>query len=116
MAAELIDEADLVLAMERRHVQEAVLLAADAEARTFTLRDLAARSDASPPRGARESVREWAARLSADRPRSALLGVGSDGVNDPIGGPRAQYARTAEEIDELLSRVVAAAFPNEVAA
>jgi protein-tyrosine phosphatase len=112
LAADEVAAADLVIAMERRHVQEAVVLVPGAEAWTFTLRDVAARADAAPARGPDESVRAWAARLAAGRARGEILGEGDDGVADPIGQPRAEYERTAAELDDLLTRLAARLFPE----
>jgi protein-tyrosine-phosphatase len=106
LTAEHVRDADLVVTMERRHAAEAVVLVPEAEAWTFTLRDLVARAETNPPRADGESVRGWAARLAAGRPRSALLGTGDDAVDDPIGKPRRAYERTAADLDDLLRRLV----------
>lgn len=106
IAADAVAAADLVVGMERRHVQEAVVLVPAAEAWSFTLRDLVARAEAAEPRGGHEPVRDWARRLAAGRPRSALLGTGDDAVADPIGRPRKDYERTAAELEDLVRRLV----------
>jgi protein-tyrosine phosphatase len=116
MAAEEIAAADLVLGMERRHVQEAVVLVPDAEARSFTLKDLVRRAELDAPRRDGEALRAWAARLAATRDRAELLGIGDDAVEDPIGRSKSHYERTAAELDELLRRLVARAFPASAAA
>ena len=110
MAVEEIASADLVLGMERRHVQEAVVLVPEAEPWSFTLRDLVRRAEVSPPRAPTESLREWAARVGSGRSRADLLGVGDDTIEDPIGRTRAHYERTAAELDDLLGRLVDRAF------
>jgi protein-tyrosine-phosphatase len=110
MVADEIADADLVLGMERRHVQEAIVHVPEAEAWSFTLRDLVRRAEVAPARAEGESVREWAARLSSGRNRSDLLGVGDDTVEDPIGRSRQHYERTAAELDDLLGRLVDRAF------
>src|SRR5687768_11996951 len=69
MAADEIAAADLVVGMERRHVQEAIVLAPEAEAWSFTLRDLVRRAEVAPARGADERLRDWATRLSSGRNR-----------------------------------------------
>ena len=112
MAAEEIAAADLVLGMERRHVQEAIVLAPEAERWAFTLRDLVRRAEAAPPRTTGESVRAWAARLAAGRSRADLMGVGDDAIADPMGRPRAHYERTVAELDDLLARLVDRAFAH----
>lgn len=114
VTADLVRGADLVLGMERRHVLEAVVLVPEAVAWSFTVKDLARRAE---PRRAAESLRAWAARIAADRPRPELLGSGDDEISDPIGQPRRAYERTASELRELLSAIVDAAgigLPAEV--
>ena len=112
MAADEIAAADLVIGMERRHVQEAIVLAPAAEQYAFTLIDLARRAADAPPRAAGESLRQWAARLAAGRRRTDLLGVGDDTVVDPMGRSRSHYERTAAELDQLLGTVVERAFAH----
>lgn len=116
MVAEEIAAADLVVGMERRHVQEAVLLVPAAEPWAFTLKDLVRRAEAAPARRPDETVRSWAARLAATRSRSELLGVGDDAVEDPIGRSRAHYERTAAELDDLLGRLLRRVFAADLAA
>jgi protein-tyrosine phosphatase len=102
--------ADLVIGMERRHLQEAVLLDPTIRSRCFTLPELARRAEAGGPRRAGQPLREWAASLTADRLPSELLGT-DDAVADPIGGSRARYQETAELLADLLQRVVHQAWP-----
>lgn len=104
--------ADLVIGMERRHVREATAEVPEALAWSFTLRDLVARAEAAEPRRADESLRDWAARLAADRGAPDLLGEGEDSIADPIGGSAATFERTADELDDLLARLVDRAFPG----
>jgi protein-tyrosine-phosphatase len=107
--------ADLIVTMERRHLQEAIVLEPSVRNRTFTLPELVRRAEAAPPRQRGEDLRSWAARISAGRTGAELLGTG-DGVEDPIGRPRASYVETAALLDDLLRRVVARAWPAEVLA
>lgn len=105
--------ADLVVTMERRHLQEAVLLAPGVRSRAFTLVDLVRRAEADG--GARrpdEDVRSWAARLATGRTTSELLGIGDDSVEDPIGQARARYDETADLLDELIGRLLDQAWPR----
>lgn len=112
MAAHEIASADLVVGMERRHVQEAIVLVGSAEAWSFTLRDLVRRAEDAAPRQPGEGLREWAGRLAAGRRRAQLLGRGDDEVRDPIGRPRADYERTVAELDDLLRRLVDRAYAH----
>lgn len=115
LGAAVLRAADLVLGMERRHVQEAVLVDPTVRERAFTLTDFARRA-ATEPRQSGESLRDWAGRLAAGRTTAELLGVGDDSVADPVGRSLGTYARTASEIDELLAAVVAAAWPDAAVA
>jgi protein-tyrosine phosphatase len=112
LEAAVLAMSDLVLAMERRHVQEAVLLDPSVRERAFTLADLALRATTAEPRRTGETLRAWAGRLAAGRTTAELLGVGDDAVADPVGRSLGTYARTAAEIDDLLAAVVVAAWPG----
>ena len=107
--------ADLVLAMERRHAQEAALLVPDARSRTFTLVDLVRRAEATDARRPEEDLRAWARRLAAGRTTSDLLGVGDDAIADPIGQPRPAYEATATLLHGLLGRLLDRAWPDTAA-
>jgi protein-tyrosine phosphatase len=107
MTAQLVREADLVLAMAREHLREAVVLAPDAWPRTFTLRELVRRGEEIGPRAPDESVEAWLARAHAGRSTSALMGSSrEDDIADPIGQPRAAYERMVTQLDDLLERLV----------
>ncbi len=111
---EMLQQADLVIGMAREHVREAAVLDGDALGRTFTLKELVQGAEAVGPRAPDEPLDGWLRRIAAAREPSALVGVGYDGdldVADPIGRGRADYEVTADLLDELLGRVVAAAFP-----
>lgn len=98
--------ADLVLAMERRHVREAVALAPEIRDRAFTLIDAVQRAEASPPRGHGEELVDWAARIGAGRTAAAAAGTGDDEVADPVGSTIDRYRATRDELHDLLSRLL----------
>jgi protein-tyrosine-phosphatase len=102
--------ADLVIGMERRHVQEAVVLEPGVRSRSFTLPELARRATAAPPRAAGVPLRAWAESLSAGRTAADLLGT-ADAVADPIGSSKRRYQATAELLFDLLQSVVQRAWP-----
>lgn len=122
MTAPAVAEADLVIAMAREHVREAVVLEPDAFARTFTLRELARRATGVGPRrvgpdGALEPLATWLARVGAGRRPAGLLGTSADDdVADPIGLSKRAYERTAQEIESLVDTVVGHAFPASASA
>jgi protein-tyrosine phosphatase len=115
MTAPLVEQADLVIGMAREHVREAVLLRPGAFAKTFTLKELVSRAEQAGPRAEGEAFDAWLARVAAGRRREALLGVGYEpemDVFDPVGrGPR-MYEETAVLLDDLLTRLVALAWPR----
>lgn len=113
--AALVDGVDLVIGMAREHVREVAVVAPEALARAFTLKELVRGAEARGPRRAGEPFDEWLSRIAEARRRDDLLGVGYDSdfdVEDPVGRGRADYEATADELDELLSRLVELAWPT----
>jgi protein-tyrosine phosphatase len=107
VTAEVLDRADLTLAMAREHVRHAVVTAPAAWPRTFTLAELVRRGRAVGPRGPRESLAGWLARAQAGRQRAALLGnSATDDVADPAGGPLPGYEHAAAVLSQLIDRLV----------
>ncbi len=107
MTAELLRQADLVLAMAREHVREAVVLESSAWPRTFTLKELVRRGEEIGPRRADESLEQWLARAHAGRRPQQLMGYSlDDDVADPIGRPRNAYERMVADLDRLVERLV----------
>jgi protein-tyrosine-phosphatase len=111
MSRELLAPADLILAMAREHVREAVVLDPSLWPRTFTLKELVRRGEAVGPRRPTEPLADWLARAGQGRRISELTGSSpADDVTDPYGGPRSAYERLATELDDLLDRLVALTF------
>jgi low molecular weight protein-tyrosine phosphatase len=111
--ADAVAAADLVVAMERRHVQELVVLAPGTFGRTFTLRELVRRGDGAGARAAGESVSDWLARVAKGRRPTAMLGASrDDDIEDPTGSRAADHLSTAEEIDQLTTRLLELLFPR----
>jgi protein-tyrosine-phosphatase len=110
---ELLAEADLVLAMARLHVREAMVLAPDLLGRTFTLKEIVRRGEATGPREPGEDLATWLKRLGADRVPAGYLGDSrTDDIADPVGMPMRTYKKTAKELDGLLGRFVEVAWPG----
>ncbi len=108
MTAAMLEGADLVLCMAREHVREAVLLSPEAWPRSFTLKEIVRRAERAGPRAADQPFDEWLAKLHAGRTRADLLGSSDDDdVADPIGGGHSVYQGTADEIRDLVDRLVA---------
>ena len=103
---ELVGGQDIVIGMARTHVREAVALSPDVWKRAFTLKEIVRRGEERGGRSPGESLEDWLARLHAGRRLPDLLGESdADDVADPIGGPRRNYERTAEELDDLTARL-----------
>jgi protein-tyrosine phosphatase len=111
----ILQEADLVLGMARQHVREAVVLAPEVWPRTFTLKELVRRGAAIGPRKEGEPLEAWLARAHMGRSTALLMGAApEDDVADPIGQPRSAYETMVEELDDLVERLVALAWPVRV--
>ncbi|MGI8984669.1 MAG: hypothetical protein ACR2HM_09090, partial [Acidimicrobiales bacterium] len=116
MTRQLLAAHDLVLAMAREHVREAVVLDPSSWPRTFTLKELVRRGEAIGPRRTGEPVADWLARAGQGRRVAELNGASpSDDVADPYGGPRSAYERMATELDDLVDRLVALVFAGAMA-
>jgi protein-tyrosine-phosphatase len=119
MAIEMLERADLIIAMERLHAREAVVLGEGLFSRTYTLKELVRRGEAKGPRGGDERVAEWLERLGAGRRPMELMGRSDDDdVADPYGRGRPVYDACIGEIDDLVRRAVDLIWPraNEGAA
>jgi protein-tyrosine phosphatase len=106
LTAEMIEDASLVLGMERAHVREVVVLVPGAWSRTFTVKELVRRGEQAGPRRPDETVEAWLALVHAGRsPQDMLGGDDLDDIADPIGGSLSDFERTALELDESFRRL-----------
>jgi protein-tyrosine phosphatase len=113
MSADLIEKADLVLAMERMHAREAVVLADGALHRTFTLKELVRRGRATGQRERGETLQDWLARVAAGRRPMDLMGESrDDDVADPYLSTPKVYAACIAELDRLVQQLVELAWPH----
>jgi protein-tyrosine phosphatase len=107
LALDAIREADLVIGLERRHVQEIVLADPAAFTKTYTLKELVRRGQEVGNREPGETVATWLSRVHAGRRAQDLIGLSSaDDVTDPTGSNAVDHRGTAEEIDELAGAVL----------
>ncbi|HEX7444506.1 MAG TPA: hypothetical protein VF320_11500, partial [Acidimicrobiales bacterium] len=99
---EKVSSADLVLAMARQHLREAVVRRPDRYSRTFTLKELVRRGAEVGPRDPDEPLEAWLARAHSGRAPASQLGVSPlDDVEDPVGRGPDVYRETAGELDSL---------------
>jgi protein-tyrosine-phosphatase len=98
---------DLVIGLERRHVQEIVVRDPNAFAKTFTLKELVRRGTEVGPRAADQPVREWLSEVHRGRRAQDLLGLSNaDDVIDPTGSAMVDHDTVADEIDDLARQVL----------
>ncbi|MDQ3108196.1 MAG: hypothetical protein M3Q68_10380, partial [Actinomycetota bacterium] len=114
MTADLVTSADLILGMARLHVREAVVLRPEVWPRAFTLKELVRRGEDLGARASQQPVDEWLTKAHAGRSHTDLLGDAvADDIFDPIGSSRSQYDKTADEIADLVDRLVVLLFGQE---
>jgi protein-tyrosine-phosphatase len=105
-------EADLVIGMARRHVQESVVLDPSCFLRAFTLRELARRGASVGPMPPGDDLARWVGTAHGDRTRPALgRRDKADDIADPYGGPLTAYRDCALELDELTGVLAALLWP-----
>ena len=108
--ANLIEHADLVLAMAEEHAHEIERLVPSAYPKTFMLKELVQLLKDLPPVEERdalddEALRSRIAEAHALRARNAIATVDLD-ISDPLGMSLETYRATAWEIDTLTAEVV----------
>jgi protein-tyrosine phosphatase len=109
--ASTVANADLALGMTRAHAREIIVIEPAAVWRTFTLKELVRRGEASPRD--REPFEDWLYRLASERGQDELLGSSpDDDIADPIGQPLSVFRRTLTELDDLADRLVHVAWPR----
>jgi protein-tyrosine phosphatase len=109
LSPQVIADADLVVAMARRHVRDVVVLDPGSFRKTFTLKELVRRGE---PAGAATDLDQWLNAVAAGRQRADVLGDDSrDDVADPIGMPDATYEETAATLEDLLDRLAVVLAP-----
>ena len=111
LRAEMVTGADLVIGMAREHVAEALAFGSEIWGRAYTLKEIVRLGEEQGGRESGEGLQQWLARLhearlqSGRRPTDLFAPSADDDVADPIGGPRRNYQRTAEELDDLTARL-----------
>lgn len=102
----LVRASDLVLTMTRQQLLDVAVQVGEDWTRCFTIVDGVRRAEAigSPPPDA-EPV-QWVRQLHGGRTRAGLLRLSLDeDIADPMNGRRADYERTADRLDDLVSRL-----------
>ncbi|MEZ5168820.1 MAG: hypothetical protein R2695_20925 [Acidimicrobiales bacterium] len=105
----LLESADLVVTMERRHARELALLGERGSTHIHTLGALTAWL-ADAPDGGRGDPGATVAACAAARPPAGLLGSGTDEVEDPHGRAKRVLRRSAARLELLSDRLVRGLF------
>jgi protein-tyrosine phosphatase len=110
----ILQGADLVIGMSRRHMQEAVLLDPPSRPHAFMFKELVRRGSLIGPRRPDQGFRSWIEAAHGDRTRESLLDrSGTDEVADPYGGSLADYRATAVELSGLTDQLIRLLWPEE---
>jgi protein-tyrosine phosphatase len=105
LTRDLVDRADVVLAMTRTHAWAIAAHDPDAAARTFLLDEMVRLGEAAGPRGG-EDIGGWIAELDGRRPPERLGRAGEE-VPDPAGESLEVYRATADRLERSVRRLVA---------
>ncbi len=108
LTREIVDGANLIIAMERNHLVEVVALAPRSFGRTFLLAEIVSLAERHGPRLGGEVVGTWLERLHAGRRPADVLRLDSSfDIDDPYGGAAGDYERCAARLDELVTALAA---------
>ncbi|HEX3981637.1 MAG TPA: hypothetical protein VHW93_10445 [Acidimicrobiales bacterium] len=111
----MLEEADLIVGMSRRHVQEAVLIDPPSWPKAFMLKELVRRGSELGPRRPDQGIRSWIDGVHGDRTRESLARRSStDDVVDPYGKSLERYRATAAELAELTTMLAMLVWPEVV--
>ena len=103
LTCDLVDEADLVVAMTRSHEVAVATLDQTARSRTFLAGEVVRLGGQAGARGVGDLVPAWAEALHAARGGHMTTGRLADEVADPYGGSEDGYRRTADRLDGICS-------------
>lgn len=113
LAGEDIRSADVVIGFEQMHVAVSVVQAGVPRERAFTLPELVALLELAGEPAVAPTSRTARARDAIRRASEARADRGPAGaleLPDPIGGPEAHYRQAADEIHDLVTRLVSELF------
>lgn len=105
VTAAMVADADLVLAMERRHIMDLTNKHGAALLSTYTVAELAELA-AHTPRHRGERTTEWLRRAAAGRTATSALAAPE--IDDPIGRSMRRYRAAASSIAHALELIVIA--------
>jgi protein-tyrosine-phosphatase len=99
-----LDDARLVLTMERRHARDLMVSFDRGFERIFTVGGFIARAGTMPPKG--EGIDEWLERIAPSRTHAEFLGGPcADDVADPHGESKRIHRRAFDHLHAAMERV-----------
>jgi protein-tyrosine-phosphatase len=102
--AYMLDDARLVLTMERRHARDLMVSFDVGFERIFTVGGFLAQATSTPPEG--EGLDEWLERIAPQRTHSEFLGVQcNDDIVDPHGESKRTHKRSFDHLHSAMDRV-----------
>ena len=111
----MVEQADLIVGMGRRHVQEAVLIDPPSWPKAFMLKELVRRGAELGPRRPDQGIRSWIDAAHGGRTRESLARRSSvDDVVDPYGRSLDRYRSTAAELADLTTALATLVWPDVV--
>jgi protein-tyrosine-phosphatase len=111
----MLEEADLIVGMTRRHVQEAVLLDPPSWPKAFMLKELVRRGAMTGPRRPDQGIRSWIDHAHGDRTRASLAHrSAADEIPDPYGHSIDRYRATARELALLTADLGSLLWPGAI--
>ena len=109
--AELLRSSDLILGMAREHAR-VVVDAPEAWPKMFLLKEIVRLGEERGGRSPEQPFDEWLAKMHAGRSPQALMAERGIDVEDPYGGSRSEYEKTAAELTDLIDQLVRLAWPE----
>jgi protein-tyrosine phosphatase len=109
----MLEGADLIIGMGRRHVQEVILIDPPSWPKSFMLKELVRRGGQLGPRRPDQGFRSWIDTAHGDRTRQSLVHRSpADEVADPYGRSLAEFRATASELAELTTQLARLLWPD----
>jgi protein-tyrosine-phosphatase len=108
VSVDMVNQADLVLAMSHEHAIELGVMAPDAWSKYFQIKDFLRRVESTGLQRHGRPFSVWLKEIGGGRTRAGFLtGNREDDVADPVGQSRQQYERTKWLLDELCIKLAA---------
>jgi protein-tyrosine-phosphatase len=106
VSVDMVNQADLVVAMSHEHSIELGVMAPDAWSKYFQIKDLVRRVESTGSRLGGRPFSVWLEEIGSGRTRAGFLTSDrQDDIADPVGQARQQYEHTKSLLDELITKL-----------